>query len=225
GDDRRARGRGGLALMPVLPDRGAATRLVLVRHAETDTSAEGRCYGRLDVGLSAEGRRRSEELGAALAATPLAAVYSSPSTRALDTAVAVASPQGLAPVVDDRLFEIDFGELEGLTFDEIRRRWAALYREWMERPTQVTFPGGESFADLRSRVLSAVARIRERHEADAVAVVAHGGVVRVVLAEVLELPERAIFRFGLDFGGVTVVDWLDGTAVMRAVNVLLYSRA
>ena len=211
--------------MPGLPDRGAATRLVFVRHAETDASAQGRCYGRLDVGLSPEGRRRSEELGAALVATPLVVVYSSPSTRALDTAVAVASPQVLSPVVDDRLREIDFGELEGLTYDEIRGRWAALYREWMERPAQVTFPGGERFADLRSRVLSAVAGIRERHEGDAAAVVAHGGVVRVVLADVLELTDGAIFRFGLDFGGVTVVDWVDGAAVVRAVNLLLYSRA
>jgi alpha-ribazole phosphatase len=211
--------------MPALPQHGAATRVVLVRHAETDASAQGRCYGRLDVGLSPEGRRRSRELGAALAATPLAAVYSSPLSRALETAAAVASPQGLVSVVDERLREIDFGELEGLTYDEIRGRWAALYGEWMERPTQVVFPGGEGFADLRRRVLAALAEIRGRHEGDAVAVVAHGGVVRVVLADVLEPADGAIFRFGLDFGGVTVVDWLDGAPVVRALNLLLYSRA
>jgi alpha-ribazole phosphatase len=209
--------------MPWLPEPGPATRLVFVRHAETDASAQGRCYGRLDVGLSLEGRRRAEELGAALLATPLVAVYSSPSTRALDTAVAVASPQALAPVVDDRLREIDFGELEGLSYDQIRGGWAALYRDWMERPTRVTFPGGESFADLRSRVLSAVAGIRDRHEGDVVALVAHGGAIRVVLADVLELTDGAIFRFGLDLGGVTVVDWVGGAAIVRAVNVLLYS--
>jgi alpha-ribazole phosphatase len=211
--------------MLALPDRGAATRLVLVRHAETDEPAQGRCYGRLDVGLSAAGRRRSEELGAALAAVPLAAVYSSPLSRALDTAAAVASPHELEPVVDDGLGEIDFGELEGLTYDEIQEGFAELYGAWMERPTQVTFPGGESYADLRRRVLSVLAEIRRRHEGDSVAVVAHGGVIRVVLADVLELEDGAIFRFGLDCGGVTVVDWLDGGAIVRAVNVLLYSRA
>jgi alpha-ribazole phosphatase len=211
--------------MLALPDPGAATRLVLLRHAETDESARGRCYGRLDVGLSAEGRRRSEELGAALEAAPLAAVYSSPLSRALETAAAVASPHGLAPVVDDGLAEIDFGELEGLAYEEIQAGWAELYRDWMERPAQVTFPGGESYADLRRRVLSALAGIRRRHEGDSVVVVAHGGVVRVVLADVLELTDGAIFRFGLDCGGVTVVDWVDGGASVRAVNVLLYSRA
>jgi broad specificity phosphatase PhoE len=95
----------------------------------------------------------------------------------------------------------------------------------MERPTQVMFPGGEGFADLRERALSAIGAIRERHEGEAVAAVAHGGVVRVVLTEVLELPDRAIFRLRLDFGSITIVDWLDGAPVVRCVNLLLYSRA
>lgn len=211
--------------MFALPDRGEATRLVLVRHAETEESARGRCYGRLDVGLSPDGRRSSEELGAALAAMPLAAVYSSPLSRSLDTATAIATAQELEPVIEDRLREIDFGALEGLAYDEIQDGWAELYRAWMERPTQVRFPGGEGFADLRDRVLAGIGAIRERHSSQAVAVVAHGGVVRVVLADVLELSDGAIFRFGLDFGGVTVVDWLDGAPVVRCVNLLLYSRA
>jgi broad specificity phosphatase PhoE len=181
-----------------LPDRGAATRLLLDRHAETDASARGTCYGRLDVPLSSEGRRRAEALGAALAALPVAAVYSSPLLRALDTAAALAASQGLEAVVDHGLREIDFGELEGLSYDVIRAERRELFRRWMEHPTEVTFPGGEGFAELRDRV---------------------------VLAEVLELPEGAIFRLGLDFGGITVVDWLDGSAVVRAVNAVLYSRA
>jgi phosphoserine phosphatase len=128
-------------------------------------------------------------------------------------------------VVVDGLREINFGELEGLTYDEIREAWGDLYREWMERPGQVQFPGGESFADLHDRVLEAVAGIRARHDGGAVAVVAHGGLVRVVLADVLELGGGAVFRFGLDFGGITIVDWLGGAVVVRCVNVLLYSRA
>jgi alpha-ribazole phosphatase len=133
--------------------------------------------------------------------------------------------RGSSPWVEDRLREIDFGKLEGLAYDEIREGQAELYRAWMERPTQVVFPDGEGFADLRDRALAGIGAIRERHEAEAVVVVAHGGVVRVVLRKVLELPDRAIFRLGLDFGGITVVDWLDGAPVVRCVNLLLYSRA
>src|SRR5512134_421747 len=103
---------------------------------------------------------------------PLAAVYSSPLARALDTAGPIAAGRGLEPVTDDRLREIDFGELEGSTYDEIRAARPDVFRAWMEAPTSVRFPGGESFADLRERVLAAMRAVRERHPGEAVAVVA-----------------------------------------------------
>lgn len=211
--------------MALLPPRGDATRLVLVRHAEPDPAMRGRCYGSLDVALSAEGRRRAAELGAALAPNPLAGVYASPLERAEETATPIAGAQGLGVVTVRDLREIDFGELEGLAFDEIRAGWAELYRQWMERPARVRFPGGESFSDLRDRALPALADIRMRHAGEAVVVVTHGGVVRVALADVLRLDGDAPFRFGLDYGGVSVVDWVNGSPVLRVVNADLYSRA
>lgn len=210
--------------MLALPERGEATRFVLVRHEETEAYARGRCYGRLDVPISAEGGRRAEELGAALATQPLAAVYTSPLSRSLDTAVAIAGAQGLEPLTDARLRELDFGELEGLTYDEVRAGWPELYREWMETPTRIQFPGGEGFTDLRRRVLAAVDEIRSRHAGEAVAVVSHGGVIRVVLADALGLADEAIFRLEQSHGGVSVVDWLEGAPVVRLVNAVLYSR-
>lgn len=208
-----------------LPEQGSATRLVLVRHAETEVSARGRCYGSLDVELSPAGRRQAVGLGEALRALPLAAVYTSPLRRALDTATAVASAQGLEPLPHNGLRELDFGELEGLTYESIEAERPELYRSWMERPAAVRFPGGESFADLRSRVLATVAGIRERHEGETVAMVAHGGVARVVLAEALGLADDSLFRLDQSCGGVSIVDWVEGTPVVRLVNAVLYSAA
>ncbi len=208
-----------------LPARGDATRLLLIRHCETDPALQGRCYGRLDVGLSAEGRRQAGALGMALRDVPLAAVYSSPLVRAFATATAIASPHGLEPLALDTLQELDFGELEGLSYDEIRAERPELYGEWMEAPTSVRFPGGESFADLRGRVLRSVSAIRERHAGAVVAVVAHGGVVRVVLADALGLEDGAVFRLDQANGGLSVVDWRRGAAVVRVVNAVLYSGA
>ena len=208
-----------------LPPHGDATRLLLVRHAETDPAVRGRCHGRLDVDLSAEGRRQAGELATALGELPLAAVYSSPLSRALDTARAIAAARGLEPVADDGLLEIDFGELEGLTYEEIAAERPDVFRAWMEAPTSVRFPGGESFADLRARVVEAVGAIRERHAGGAAAVVAHGGVVRAVLADVLGLADDAVFRLDQAYGGLSVVDWVGGVPVVRAVNAVLYSRA
>jgi broad specificity phosphatase PhoE len=209
--------------MLVLPDRGEATRVVLVRHAATEESA--RCYGRLDVSLSPRGHRQADALAGALGDHPLAAVYASPLARALDTARPIAAAQGLEPDVLDALAELDFGEVEGLRYDEIEAARPELFRAWMDEPARVRFPGGEGLADLRARVLPVLAEIRLRHEREAVVVVAHGGVVRVVLAEALGLDDGAFFRLDLSEGGVSVVDWLDGVPLLRLANATLYSPA
>jgi alpha-ribazole phosphatase/probable phosphoglycerate mutase len=209
--------------MLTLPDRGGATRVVLVRHAETEESARGRCYGRLDVRLSSRGLRQAEALAAALADVSLAAVYASPLSRALDTARPIAAAQGLEPVVLEALTELDFGEVEGLRYDEIEAERPELFRAWMDEPARVRFPGGEGLADLRARILPALTELRTRHEREAVAVVAHGGVVRVVLAEALGVEDGAVFRLDQAEGGVSVVDWLDDVPIVRVANATLYS--
>jgi alpha-ribazole phosphatase len=208
-----------------LAPQAGATRLLLVRHCETEAAMRGRCYGRLDVPLSPEGRRQAEALESALADVPLAAVYASPLARALDTAAAIAARHGLEAMAVDGLRELDFGVLEGLAYDEIRAERPGLYREWMEAPASVRFPGGESFGDLRARVLPAVSELRGRHEGEVVALVAHGGVVRVVLADALGLEDGAVFRLGQSPGGLTVVDWTGGAPVVPLVNAVLYSPA
>jgi alpha-ribazole phosphatase len=211
--------------MLTLPGQGEATRLVLVRHAETEEAARGRCYGRLDVALSPRGLRQAEALAAALADLGLAAVYASPLARALDTARPIAAAHGLGPIVLEALRELDFGEVEGLRYDEIEAQRPELFRGWMDDPAGVRFPGGESLGDLRARALPAAAEIRARHEREAVAVVAHGGVIRVVLADALGLADRALFGLDHAEGGVSVVDWLDGVPLVRAANATLYSPA
>jgi len=208
-----------------LPERRGATRLVLVRHGEPDESMHGRCYGRLDVPLSAAGLRRAAAVGEALRGHEIDAVYSSSLQRAFDTARAVASAHGLEPIPRDALRELDFGELEGMSHEEIASEYPELYRFWMEDPSTVRFPGGEALSDLRARVLPEVAEIRERHEGESVAVVAHGGVVRVVLAEALELPDTAFFRLDQPYGALSVVDWIEGVPVVRVVGAVLYSPA
>jgi broad specificity phosphatase PhoE len=95
----------------------------------------------------------------------------------------------------------------------------------MDEPARVCFPGGEGLSDLRVRVLPALEQIRARHEREAVAVVAHGGVIRVVLAEALGLGDGALFRLDQAEGGVSVVDWLEGVPLVRVANATLYSPA
>jgi alpha-ribazole phosphatase/probable phosphoglycerate mutase len=192
------------------------SRLVLVRHAAPEEDARGRCYGALDVGLSAQGRADAARLAGALDGTPYDAVVASPRSRALETAEPLASARGLAVEVDDGLREIDFGAFEGRTYEEIEEAEPEIFAAWMTAPTTVRFPGGESYADLRVRAARALESIRTAHES--AVVVTHGGVIRAGLAAWLELPDHAIFRIEQSYCGVTIVDWLDGTPIVRVVN-------
>ena len=194
------------------------SRLILVRHAEPEEDARGRCYGSLDVGLSAAGREHAERLAAALAGLGPVAVHTSPRRRARETAEPIGAACGLEPVVDRDLREIDFGDFEGRTYEEIERSEPELFRVWMETPTLVCFPGGESYADLKARAARAIERARAAHPGGPVVVVSHGGPIRAALAAWLDLPDEAIFRLDQRYCGITLVDFLGEVPLIRLVN-------
>jgi len=195
----------------------AATRIVLVRHGEPEARVRGRCYGRLDVGLSARGREQVRRTRRLLSGVPLATVYSSPRRRALESARLLAGR--LARVaVDERLREIDFGIFEGLTYDQIAERFPEEYEEWMNRPTDVAFPGGETFAAMAARVRDAFDDLRRTHTGQVIVVVSHGGVNRIALATALDLDLGRIFRLEQAYACVNVVDYFAHEPVVRLVN-------
>lgn len=193
-------------------------RLALVRHAETAEDTRGRCYGRLDVGLSVAGREQCARLAEVFRGEPLRSVWASPAIRARETAEAIAAPHRLDVGVIEALRELDFGELEGRAYDEIAVTDPDLYARWMTAPTTVRFPGGESYSDLQSRVDAGIAALLERHDDGLAVVVTHGGVVRAVLRSVLDFPAERIFRLSVDPAAITTLEWLDGEPVVQAVN-------
>jgi len=188
------------------------SRLVLVRHAEPTPDVRWRCYGTLDVELSERGREQAAALAATLRDEPIDLVVSSPRLRAVQTAAALGRPVE----VDDWLCELDFGDFEGRTYDELEREEPELFERWMAAPTTVRFPNGESYPDLLGRATAALADIRAR--AENAVVVTHGGVIRSGLAAWLELPDHAIFRLDQRHCGVTVVEWLGDEPVVRMLN-------
>ncbi len=203
----------------------SATRLILCRHGEPDESARGRFCGAIDVGLSPRGELEADALGAGFVAASPAAVYTSPMRRSRETAVRIGSALGLDPIADERLREIDFGEVDGLTFAEVEVARPDLYADWLRTPTLVRFPGGECFADLQGRAVEAATELTARHVDRTVVVATHAGVIRSLLAAWLSLPDEALFRIDQRYGSVNVVDWLDGTPVLRLINGLPGSAA
>jgi alpha-ribazole phosphatase/probable phosphoglycerate mutase len=195
--------------------------LILVRHGPPEEDARGRCYGSLDVGLSADGVQVARSLAGCLAGEPVTRVVSSPRARAVDTAVPIAQAHGLRVEVVDALRELDFGELEGMTYDDVAATRPDLYERWMRDPTAVRFPGGECYDDLVERVGEAVEAIRaEALDGSVVVAVTHGGVVRGALGTVLGVPPRRIFRLAVDYGSLTRIGWIGDEPVVLGVNHL-----
>ena len=155
----------------------------------------------------------------ALRTESLAAIYSSPRRRCLEGARILASGRTCLVETIDALAEIYFGEFEGRSYQEIAAEYPDLFRQWMERPTEFHFPGGESFQQMWNRVTSAVRILRERHRGEPIAMVTHGGVIRILLAEALALPPANIFRIGQRYGAINLIRYLDEVPVVELVNM------
>jgi alpha-ribazole phosphatase len=195
-----------------------ATTLWLMRHGLPE-GAEGRCCGRYDVGLSAQGIAQAKQIAGRLANEQIARVYSSPLRRSLKTAEILAEQFGLRVDVLDGLAEMHFGDLEGLTYEEIERRYPDVFLSWMEHPLNVQFPNGESFAAMRRRVLVTFESLVTMNRGQTIAVVAHAGVSRLVIAETLSIPHAHMFRLAQDYGSLNRLKYLaGGGAVLELMN-------
>lgn len=194
------------------------TRLWLVRHGEPHSDIRGRCYGRLDAGLSDAGRAQLERVALALSDERLSALYASPRVRTQESAEAIARFQSCAVQTDEDLREIDFGDFEGRAYDEIARLYPAIYQQWMEHPTEVQFPNGESFQAMRQRVLSTAKRLVAVHRGETIAIVSHGGVNRILLAEALGVPDANVFRIAQSYGARSLIQYIGDYPSVELMN-------
>lgn len=156
--------------------------MLLIRHGETDWNRVRRVQGHVDIGLNATGRAQAWQLGAALAARdPIAGIYTSDLTRAVETARAVARATGARLTRVRALRERHFGQFQGMSFVEADRRFPEQAWHWRHRTPDWSPPGGgESLLAFRQRILAAVATLGREHLGQQIAVVTHGGVLDVL---------------------------------------------
>jgi broad specificity phosphatase PhoE/ribonuclease HI len=203
--------------------RGTATRLLLLRHGQTELSVHRRYSGRGDPALTELGRRQAEAAARYLAqGGGIAAVISSPLQRAHDTAAAAAQALGLEVAVDDDLIETDFGDWEGLTFSEAAERDPELHRRWL-RDTSVEPPRGESFDAVMARVCRARDRIVEQYHGATVLLVSHVTPIKTLLRLALDAGPGILYRLHLDLASLSIAEFFsDGATSVRLVNQTSY---
>jgi broad specificity phosphatase PhoE len=202
------------------------TCIYLLRHGATSANREVpyRLQGRgSDRPLDEIGRAQSEAASRALAHVSLAAVYSSPLLRAIQTAEVIAGPRGLRIVAVPALIEGDVGRWEGRTWDEVARIDPELHAAFLADPGHVPYPEGESFADVGRRASPALLEIAARHRAQNVAVIGHNILNRAYLAPLLGLSMAQARGLRLSNAGISVVEVDDdGRSVVLTLNAALH---
>jgi ribonuclease H / adenosylcobalamin/alpha-ribazole phosphatase len=198
---------------------GKPTRLLLLRHGQTELSVQRRYSGRGNPPLTELGRDQAQRAARWVAAKGgIAAVVSSPLDRARITAEAAARALGLDVEVHDGLIETDFGGWEGATFAEAAARDPELHAKWLSDAT-VHPPSGESFAEVRERVEAVRDDLVARYPAANVLVVSHVTPIKTLLQLALGVGPSLLYRLHLDLASLSIAEFYpDGGSSVRLAN-------
>ena len=195
------------------------TKIILVRHGQTEWNRVERFRGRADVPLNEIGLAQAEATARAVATRCTAeAVYSSPLSRAMRTAAAIARRLSVEVETDSSLVDIDYGAWQGLSPDDVRSRWPGLLSAWYRSPHTVRIPGGGSLDEVRTRCTEALRRAVERHVDGCAVLVSHTVVNRVLILSVLGLGNDSFWHLRQDTCAINEIHWEGGAFVLASMN-------
>lgn len=182
-----------------------ATRLLLIRHGEVEARYQGVFGGTIDMNLSPLGKRQARILAGYLQAKTIDAIYASPMKRVQQTLAPTLKLNGHSQTIIPALREIDFGDWTGLDWHTVRDRFNFAVHEWLDQIETPGAPNGESGKSFRARIEPHIREILARHPGQNVAVFCHGGVIRAVLAILLDLPLPKTNAFEVEYASITQV--------------------
>ena len=185
------------------------TLLYLVRHGITKWNDERRYQGHRDLPLSETGRLQAEKVARRLQGVDIAAVYSSDLARAMDTARFVGKTHRLPIIPLEELREIDVGKWEGKSFEELRHKESELLEHWLSDIVNNPIPGGESYAQLRDRVIPKIMELARTHKGSSICIVSHSGPLKLMLCHVLGMAPCGRLRFELANASLSAITCAD----------------
>jgi probable phosphoglycerate mutase len=199
------------------PQAAVGGTIFLLRHGETAGDGRRRFIGQADLPLSPEGRRQALAWRRWFAGQRLVGIYASDLRRSQETARMVAG-RGPAPEVLPALREIHLGQWEGLEMEAVRRQCPEDFQRRGADLAGFRPPGGESFGDLQARVWPAFQGLAARNPGDLL-IVAHAGVIRVLVCRLLGMPLAHLFLLGQDPGALTILQRREGGIRLQALNL------
>lgn len=204
--------------LKAIQDQGALP-VFLIRHGQTLWNKERRFLGRSDIPLDEVGREQARKLANALADTPIRRLYSSPLSRAMQTADAIGSELNLAPETVNGLTELNQGELEGMEGRLLADRYPDFHRDWVHDPTHVRIPGGETLAECQERAVESIHGVlRQLEPTDPVAFVSHKVAISGIICDCLGLPPRFNMMVGQSNTAINVLAFKNGRLTLCRLN-------
>ena len=194
------------------------TKLILIRHGETDWNRKQIFRGRIDVALNETGLAQGRAVQESLRDVQIDNIYSSPLKRAFETASVLEENRGLEVEIEEGFIDIDFGKWQGLTHEKVKEEYKNLYETWLAEPQKVVFPDGESLEDVGKRSMKALEKVIENHPEETLAIVSHRVLNKVLLCAILGLDLSHFWYIKQDTCTINKFEYRDGKYYLALLN-------
>jgi broad specificity phosphatase PhoE len=201
------------------------TSIYLVRHGQTAWNKEEIFRGRTDVPLNETGLKQAELAGQYFKGMEIHAIYSSPLSRAWQTAQKIAQIQTVKVEPLEGILDMSFGDWEGHAHQEIRKMDNETYRRWVESPHLVKLPGGESLDDVRGRAMAALEEVLRKHSEKTIVLVSHRVVCKVMICAILGLDNSHFWQIAQDTTAINLIQYNKGKYILSLMNETCHLKA
>ena len=201
------------------------TSIYLVRHGQTAWNKEEIFRGRTDVPLDETGLRQAELAGEYFKGMEIHAIYSSPLSRALETAQKIAQSHNIKVQPLQGILDMSFGRWEGQSHLDIQKNDREIYRQWREEPHLVRLPSGESLDDVRVRAMAALEEVIRNHPGKTLILVSHRVVNKVLICGILGLDNSHFWQITQDTTAINLIKYKEGKYILSLMNETCHLKA
>jgi broad specificity phosphatase PhoE len=192
--------------------------LILIRHGETDWNRIGRCQGVADIVLNENGKKQARELAHSLRDHNIKAIYSSDLKRARETAQHIAEHHNITVQLEPGLQEMNQGDLEGLSFPDIRDKYAEVLKQWRESPETLRLPSGESLVEVQNRAWKVFEKVHQNHIGETVVIVSHNLTIITLLCKITGVGLKGFRDFHIEATSKNIIISEDGSLRIDVIN-------
>jgi len=194
------------------------TKVYLVRHGQTEWNKKLTFRGKIDIPLNEMGHREAEAISEALKDKNIEVIYTSPLRRSIETTEPIAKLFHLEIVPIEGLIDISYGDWEGLTFNEVKKRYSDQYKKWEKRPDLVKFPNGETLNEVRDRSFRAFKNIVKENPGKSILIIPHRVINKVLICSILGLSNSHFWEIKQDTGCINLIEYSNERFTLSLMN-------